>query len=83
MPGCPPSDIARRGDQLTDMLHDALAPPQLAVICAEPEPTAVTTPPLTLATPGSEVDHVTAPASDGTTVAERVTEPPTSKTALL
>ena len=56
----------------------ALLPPQLAVIVAVPSLTAVTFPPLTVATAVLELDQVTvcSVASDGLTVAVRVEDSP-------
>ena len=71
------------GSTVTSQVADLS--PALAVIVAEPTFTAVTTPSLTVAMLASDVDHVTvlSVASDGETVAVRVTVSPTFSAAVV
>ena len=66
---------------LTETEHVPDLPPAVAVIVAEPSPTAVTAPLLTVATAWFEVDQVTflSVALSGATVAVRLTVPPGSR----
>ena len=66
--------------RFTETSHLALLPPADAVIVVVPSAAAVTTPPDTDATPEFELVHVTvlSVASEGETVAVRLTLPPTS-----